>query len=88
MCDGAISSTFAENSVKFGVGSGHVSIPGHLTSSVSHPNEVSPMTTLLLMAMGMFFGFIWLAWWLGRKAAANPAATAELGLRLGKMLLK
>jgi hypothetical protein len=45
------------------------------------------MTALLVLMMG-WMGFIWLAWFLGRKAAQNPAATTELGVRLGKWLLK
>jgi hypothetical protein len=44
------------------------------------------MSALLVLMMG-FLGFIWLAWWLGSKAAQNPTTT-ELGIRLGKWLMK
>jgi hypothetical protein len=44
------------------------------------------MTALLILMLGLF-GFVWVCWWLGCKAAQNPAAT-DLGVRLGKWLLK
>jgi hypothetical protein len=46
------------------------------------------MTLFLILVMAMFVGFIWLCWWLGRKATQNPAEAAQLGLRIGKWFLK
>jgi hypothetical protein len=46
------------------------------------------MTMLLLLAMGMLLGFIWLCHWLGRKAGQNPGDAAQIGLKIGRWLLK
>jgi hypothetical protein len=46
------------------------------------------MMTFALLVLILTVGFFWLMLWLGRQAAQNPSATTELGVRLGKWLMK